>query len=960
MKFARDYFNDMSVPDYVLTKANKERIGIIRCSSKTLDIKFKDCNEISFRTYLYIDNEKNPYYEAVDNMKYVLLPDIGFFSILECSPHSEGTEFEYKEVTAKSYECLMAQKYLELFVINMGTVESIDSVTFYNLADKSHSLLHLILEKCPEWEIGHIDSELITMQRSFQVDRQDIYSFLMNDVSTAFECVFLFDTLTCTINIYKEENVGEDTDIHVSYNNLLKNTDISCSTEDIKTCLTITGADDLTVREINMGSEQIYNLNYYNSTDYMSEGLHNAFNNWVKIRNDNLPAYTALLSQYQDYYKEIHYLTSEKMPDDLENTDWTLYGLNPLIEKLAAYEQMQAVSMKAGHGDPSSEYYQSEYLPIYNSIVSINAQIEIVKKQIKDLEDSQTAVGEKMADISNAVSLENNFSEEHQKELSSFIREDELSSDNFVVTDTMTDDERFDMLNQMLDYAEKELYKAAVPQLSFSVNMLNIFSLADFDKLSEKFDAGNYIWVTLRDDYHVKAKLLSMHINFYDETDFSVTFGNVSRKAKNRYSDISEILKDTASAATSVSFNQSYWNQASKDTENINQMLADGLLSAGVVLTDGTKSEMIIDDRGIFVNTSDESANPYDSIFIGAGRILFTDDDWKSVSMAVGRANVKGESRFGVFADFCIAGYIAGSTIEGGTITGTVFNNGNGTFLVDEDGKLTASSATVKGTIQAVDGWFGGENGFRIASGKAYTNNKNAWNSSVSGVYLGTDGISLGAGSPFSVDQYGNLTAKSGTIGSIKIANDRIYSENNNFSIDSNGHLITKYITITGVQHGSSFGDINYGTDGTFGNFTNGFYADTSFGLTGGAKAQFDSLVVGNITAENIRATNVLADYATFNWVNANFFTADEIRSSYATIDTLNGVNADLSGQITAANAKFNNLNASNITAGTLSFDRLQSYNGASAQWVHYTVVYDVDFSAQEVKRITLHYLGTI
>ena len=274
MKFTRDYFNDMSVPDYVLAKANKERIGIIQCSSKTLDIKFKDCDEISFRTYLYIDNEKNPYYEAVDNMKYVLLPDIGFFSILECSPHSEGTEFEYKEVTAKSYECLMAQKYLELFVINMGTVESIDSVTFYNLADKSHSLLHLILEKCLEWKIGHIDSELITMQRSFQVDRQDIYSFLMNDVSTAFGCVFLFDTLTCTINIYKEENVGEDTDIHVSYNNLLKNTDISCFTEDIKTCLTITGADDLTVREINMGSEQIYNLNYYNSTDYYSRYLY--------------------------------------------------------------------------------------------------------------------------------------------------------------------------------------------------------------------------------------------------------------------------------------------------------------------------------------------------------------------------------------------------------------------------------------------------------------------------------------------------------------------------------------------------------------------------------------------------------------------------------------------------------------------------------------------------------------
>lgn len=42
---------------------------------------------------------------------------------------------------------------------------------------------------------------------------------------------------------------------------------------------------------------------------------------------------------------------------------------------------------------------------------------------------------------------------------------------------------------------------------------------------------------------------------------------------------------------------------------------------------------------------------------------------------------------------------IKGNTISGGTLTGTEINNGNGTFKVDANGNLTATSATITGTI---------------------------------------------------------------------------------------------------------------------------------------------------------------------------------------------------------------------------------------------------------------------
>ena len=195
MKINRDFFDNPIVPEYILCKANKERIGVLQCTEKSIDIKFNDSDEINFSTYLHINNEKNLFYDAIDVMKYILLPDVGFYSITSVAIESESTEFEHKTIIAKSYESLLAQKYLEDFVINMGTTESLDGVQFYNLRNKSQSLLHLVLEKCPDWKIGHIDVSLQTMQRSFEVSRQDIYSFLNNDVAEAFGCFFLFDTI---------------------------------------------------------------------------------------------------------------------------------------------------------------------------------------------------------------------------------------------------------------------------------------------------------------------------------------------------------------------------------------------------------------------------------------------------------------------------------------------------------------------------------------------------------------------------------------------------------------------------------------------------------------------------------------------------------------------------------------------------------------------------------------------
>ncbi|MDE6435600.1 MAG: hypothetical protein K2L07_15410, partial [Lachnospiraceae bacterium] len=611
----------------------------------------------------------------------------------------------------------------------------------------------------------------------------------------------------------------------------------------------------------------------------------------------------------------------------------------------------------------------------------------------------------------NLVSMQNNFTEDEFNELNKFIREDELSSSNYIVTDTMPDDEKFEMLNDMLQFGEKELAKVSIPQLSFNADMVNLFAIPEFELFYDDFDPGNYIRVTLRDDFSVKARLLSVHVNFYDVTDFSVTFGNVVRKTKDRCFDITEAIREAASAATSVSFNSSYWNQSAKDTSTIGKILDEGLIAAGKYLKNGDDSEMVIDTRGIFVNTTSGDYADKDSIFIGGGRILFTDDGWKTVSMSVGRADVTingvTESRFGTFADFVIAGYVGGSTLEGDEIiggsikssnyvagkSGTLIDLTNGTFEfnANNEQKLTLdanSILTVKGIIKAEEGWIGGKDAFIIKNGKIYCgkdsltsnangvyigtdgialgaknvlkltndgtfyaekgylggengfvlekkklcNGKSSISDTSNGIYLGTDGIALGANNVFSVTPQGYLTTKYGTIGGATIANDSIHASNNNWWISSDGSASFKNVTIT---DNSTFGStianpfsgttiphieslaanyikVNY-LDAMNANISNLFANEAQLGNLIATKATIEDLNaavarIGILEADHVSVGTFNALTAIVGEINANYITANKVKSEYMEVS-----NWTSAGLIKANKIDVNSLWSGNI-----------------------------------------------
>ena len=66
---------------------------------------------------------------------------------------------------------------------------------------------------------------------SFDIESQNLYSFLTQDAAQFYGCLFIFDRKNLIINAYRPENLGKDTNINIGFRNLQKSNEISVDEE---------------------------------------------------------------------------------------------------------------------------------------------------------------------------------------------------------------------------------------------------------------------------------------------------------------------------------------------------------------------------------------------------------------------------------------------------------------------------------------------------------------------------------------------------------------------------------------------------------------------------------------------------------------------------------------------------------------------------------------------------------
>lgn len=411
MKLPKDLLSQTYIkPRIFLCEVDKERICQLETTNTSATLKFNSFSELTFevgRVYNDIivgETRVNPHYDKIEALRLVEIEGFGFFEMQGPELTGDGIK-ETKTVTAYSLEYTLSQRYLKNFYTSGGrqwvgsleqqwkfsTYGSDDNskptkpIVLYNPSDTKASLLHLVLSEVYGWSIGHVDANLCTLSRQFDVDRESVYDFLMNEVCEKFNCYIVFDTYDNTINVYAEsltakfigdgnthtfiitppfEQVGTvsvdgykttkwqynsttgtikledapeagahievvdnaltkwETDVFVSFDNLSQEINVSYDADSIKTKLDVTYGDDHDIREVNLGVPYLVDLSYYYTVDWMGQDLYDAYTAYMQKSN-------GLQSDYADNSQEILKLNDQIY--DLKNRLSLVYGMDSSV-----------------------------------------------------------------------------------------------------------------------------------------------------------------------------------------------------------------------------------------------------------------------------------------------------------------------------------------------------------------------------------------------------------------------------------------------------------------------------------------------------------------------------------------------------------------------------------------------------------------------------------------------------
>lgn len=215
----------------------------------------------------------------------------------------------------------------------------------------------------------------------------------------------------------------KDTDVSLSFQNLIKNVKIKQTLKDIITCLGVHGSGDFSINEVNpLGTSNIYDFSYYLTSEWMPESLITAVNTWNnKIKNSE-----AIYAQNSSKLRELN-SNLLKFQGELET----------LINDLKAQEQVRSSQMP--------NISQS----VINKINELNNNISSKQEQINSKSKEISNVQSVLKDINNNLKIENNFTGEQILELENFIFEGSYTNSNFVATDKMITAEIMDMTSQL-------------------------------------------------------------------------------------------------------------------------------------------------------------------------------------------------------------------------------------------------------------------------------------------------------------------------------------------------------------------------------------------------------------------------------------------------------------------------------------------------------------------------------
>jgi hypothetical protein len=902
-----DIFNRPETPTFILCNPNKTQLYAMgEIYNTDIILRYNGLSEFKFTVCSKINGNIVPYFDTIAYRRLVLIDGVGYFIIDSIDEENNGV-INLKNVVCKSLESELIYKQLSL----TGTYNFYDGVA-------TTDLMHKILSYAPGWSIGTIDPNLWNVFRTFDISKNTLYNLMMTDLSNTYECIFTFDTFNKTISATSATTATTNTDIYLSYDNLVKNINLKPITNELVTALDVTGGGDLSINVVNpIGTDTIYNFAYYKNNEWMGDSLIDAIDAWELKIDSYLGAYGDILAAYKQ--SNIDLLDLQATLSILNSQKITMEGVQA-VRVQGGVPMTNAYTYVDNSVVPSTEriYPDGQGLTAALAFNSgqIIAQESLIANKQTTIDDQKT----QLAAINSDLSFANNFTEEQFLELDSYIITSSYQNENFIQTSLMTPSEIQDQAQDLYDQAIAVLAKISNPRYEFSIDSANFIFLKEYITFTNQLQLGSVINLEISDSVMAYPVLLQIEFSYDDPTKFNLVFSNRLRLDNSNY-EFSDLFGSTNNSGLSVDFNSQQWKEWTNNyQDDVSLFINSSLNAANNNIISSANQEIVINQNGIKGRKVLEDGS-YDlkQFWMNNNVLAFTDDNWETSSLALGEITTPGGSTaYGLSADAIFGRLLVSNALTVSNANNSFIVNASGATLKNSQFALTRSGITGEKTIimlapGSVDigapfiGYTGGLGIADIDGVKKFYADLNG-NVTFSGVLSGATGN-------FS----GTITANSGTIGGLVIESTGIkqynYGNLNNY-INNDGTAKIGGLTISSDK--SEF--IGSGT------FSGAIIAKS--GELGGWTIDSNGLFDANS-----------GNYIYKNNIKLGALTINGSTSTFAGTFNATQINGLITGSQIAANTitdgNMGDISANKITAGTMSADRISAgtFSGSSFSW---------------------------
>ena len=536
----------------ILCKMNGERMGMIPYSSvDSIKRGINSVSELTFSVHKYYgeENLRNPLYDELKTERFIELDDDECYVIKNISEVNE----RLKSVTAYSRE-------KKLFK-NMAEFEDI-TLTLKNPYTDIEGCFSLdeLLYDATGWRVGYVSDKVLYRSNETVIDNitgetettltneeklryqesvsTNWYDYINTDIAEQFECYPVFDSYNKVVNLYSDDELGEDPQLMLSYDNYLKEIELSDDTEDIVTKLVLSGNDDLTISEVNPSGETfVEDFSYFIESREMSDALIFALElyyvmvkkraiEWNRLRNEKAEKQSQLTAKKNELL--IIYST-------IKSLEFTMKQSND--EAFNAKTQERLVEL-----NDKRVLLEKEANELDENIKLLDISIENINKLCK----------KKYATNDNGVLI---FTESLLNELKEFIYQDTYSND--AITDGLT----------LMRIGKRKVSQSCYPTKTWTISSVNFIErlidngfrqhwngeLGLGDMIVLKGDEFIEVIYVIGYTQNFKDKTIELELsNKKQENEFSLSIGERLTQGKEAY----RIAKKSRSTINMVNKNR--------------------------------------------------------------------------------------------------------------------------------------------------------------------------------------------------------------------------------------------------------------------------------------------------------------------------------------------------------------------------------------------------------------------